>query len=141
MLTNLLEGIGILAAAVVSLAGAYISIRNRKQNTRSLEVKTNLDETQQAKLVRDMVSQTEDMYLRRIESFKDDIKILRDELDATRRELRAVRDEAGLMEDYFFNHHVPWDRKFIQQAREKGWEVEDPPSWLLFLREKGMVQK
>lgn len=136
MLLQLLEGLGFVTAAVVSIVGAIISIRNRKQDTHKIESETNLNETQQASIVKQITISTEKMYLDRLDSFKDDIKILRDELSSTREELTAVRSEAGLLEDFFFNKHQEWDRKIVAQAREKGWDIEDPPSWLAFLREK-----
>src|SRR5690349_6075731 len=92
----ILEGAGIITAAVVSLMGAYVSIRNRKPTTKSIEAKTNLDETQQAAIVKQLADSTEKMYLDRIASFKDDVRLLRDELSATRGEVNQVRDEAGL---------------------------------------------
>lgn len=136
----LIEGMGIVAAATVSVIGAFVSIKNRKTDAKKIESETSLNATQQAEIVKRLADSTEEMYIQRIDSLKDDIKLLREELRAARGEVNEVRDEAALLEDYFFNHHQPWDRKFVQQAREKGWEIDDPPSWLIFLREKSRVR-
>ncbi|QNJ59247.1 membrane protein [Mycobacterium phage MrMiyagi] len=147
-----LQGVGIIVAAIVSLVGLFISIRNRKRDTKAVEAKTSLDETQQASIVKQLADSTEVMYLKRLESFKDDIRLMRAELDAARKdsessrlevslardEARKAREEASLFEDFFFNHHSRWDRTLLMIARENGWEIPDPPSWLIFLRSKGM---
>lgn len=138
--TDYVQVIGILVAAVVSIVGAVISIRNRKGQSQKTESETNLNEAQQAQIVRQVTDSTEEMYLRRLESFKDDIGLLRDELTAARAETKAVKDEAGLLEEYFFEHHQKWDRLMVEKAREAGWEIEDPPSWLAFLRSKGKLE-
>ncbi|AVD99648.1 membrane protein [Mycobacterium phage Cuke] len=146
-----LEGVGIIVAAVVSLAGLALSIRNRKRDTKAVEAKTNLDEAQQASIVKQLADSTEQMYLKRLESFKDDVRLMRSELDASRTdsessrqearrardEARKAREESSLFEDFFFNHHSKWDRSLMMIARENGWEIPDPPSWLMFLKSKG----
>ncbi|QGJ90075.1 membrane protein [Mycobacterium phage Indlulamithi] len=142
-----LEGAAIVVAALVSLAGAYISIRNRKTDTKKVESETNLNEAQQASIVKQLANSTEEMYLKRIDSFKDDIKLLRDELrtvredhrkeiDSARKELAEVRDEAALLEEYFFQHHVPWDREAAREIQKTNPQFPEPPSWLIFLRGK-----
>lgn len=131
------QAVAIICAAVVSLVGAYISIRSRKSQTRQVEANTSLTETQQSEIVQRLAESTEEMYLKRIESFKDDIGLLRRELTSLRAELDATRDEAGLFEDFFFNHHQPWDRKAAIEIQATNPEFPNPPSWLIFLREKG----
>jgi hypothetical protein len=77
------------------------------------------------------------MYIKRIDSLKDDITLVRNELDATREELQRQRDESGLFEEFFFNHHQPWDRLAATEIQKNNPEFPNAPSWLMFLRDKG----
>ena len=135
-LKDWVELVGFLIAMFVSIVGVYFSIKNRKQAVQSVQAKTNLDEAQQASIVKQLADSTEEMYLKRIASFKDDIRLQREQLDDARREAKEAKEENELLEDFFFNHHQPWDRKLLAEARTHGWTVDDPPSWLLFLERK-----
>lgn len=127
---------GFAVTSIISVTGLSLTIRNRKQQVKSVEAKTNLDEAQQASIVKQLADSTEEMYLKRIASFKDDIRLQREQLEDARGEAAAAKNENELLEDFFFNHHQPWDRKLLAEARNHGWNVEDPPSWLLFMESK-----
>lgn len=135
-LKDWVELCGFVIAMIVSLVGVYFSIKNRKQTSQAVEAKTNLDEAQQASIVKQLADSTEEMYLKRIASFKDDIRLHREQLEDARREAKESKEENELLEDFFLNHHQPWDRKMLHEARNHGWEVEDPPSWMLFIEDK-----
>lgn len=131
-----IELIGFMTAIVISLVGVYFSIKNRKREAKSIETKTNLDEAQQASIVKQLADSTEEMYLKRIGDFKDDVRLLREELEASRRETAEARRETAQLEDFWYNFHQPWDRKFIQEAKAHGWDIGEPPSLLMFLHER-----
>jgi hypothetical protein len=139
-IVSFLEPLGIVAAAIISITGAYISIRNRKGETAKVQSETSLNETQQAQIVQQLAESTEQMYIERIDSLKDDIRLFRDELGATRKELAEVRDEAGLLEEFFFEHHAPWDRIAASEIQKTNPDFPLPPSWLIFLRNKGKAK-
>lgn len=113
---------------MVSLVGLYFSIKNRKQATKSVEAKTNLDEAQQASIVKQLADSTEEMYLKRIASFKDDIRLQREEIT----ECRQTCKEYNQFKDFFFNYHQPWDRRVSELLKRHGIKVETPPSWAKF---------
>ena len=100
------EVAGFVVAAIVSLGGAYISVRNRKVNVRSVEAKTNLDETQQASIVKEISESSEEKF--------------RGEIADLRREIESLK--------LYINRHIPWDWKAVRELRLQGIDIEDPPS-------------
>jgi hypothetical protein len=44
------------------------------------------------------------------------------------------RDRLMMLEEFFFNKHMPWDRRMVVVARQHEWDVEDPPSVLEYLQ-------
>lgn len=120
--------VGFIVAMLVSIIGMYFSVKNRRQAVKSVEAKTNLDEAQQASIVKQLADSTEEMYLKRIASFKDDIRLYREELDVKRKKV----DEYETFKDFFFNHHQFWDRKVVELLKRNNIKFDNPPSWAKF---------
>lgn len=100
------EPVAILVTAFVAFTGMLLSIKSRKTNTSKVESETNLNEAQQAEIVRRISESSEEKFQRRIAKLEREIESLK----------------------LYINRHIPWDWKAVRELRLAGIDIEDPPS-------------
>jgi uncharacterized small protein (DUF1192 family) len=117
----------VTSAAIVSVGGAIVTIKNRQSEAKAVEVQTGIDEVHQAKL-------SQDLELDQTTSLREDIKLLRTELNETKAESRRIRRRAEFFESFFFNEHLPWDIEASYLMRQHGIQISNPPDWFEYLK-------
>lgn len=115
--------------------GIYTQFHNRHLTSDKLSSEISLDKATESKIVRDAAHSVEQDYLNRLTDFRVEIERLNKELNHERERAAESRDRLVLLEDFFFNKHMPWDRRMCVVAREHDWEIDDPPSVMNYLRE------